>query len=139
MFVFLSTFETTVVNDVEPVVFNASSPLSNRVVFISIDGLGQRILWNSPQKHIPFLMWVNSFLSYTLTLDIFTFFVRFSRNITKSGGEYGFVEAEAPTETRPRHVAMLAGFNEDIANIKSGKNSKTLAFTPLFLQFKHAF
>ncbi|KAM3181216.1 hypothetical protein ACTXT7_014806 [Hymenolepis weldensis] len=32
-------------------------------------------------------------------------------------GVMGIVQAEAPTETRPRHVALLSGFNEDLFNI----------------------
>lgn len=36
----------------------------------------------------------------------------------------GLVKTDAPTETRPRHVALLAGFNEDIFNIRNGTNSK---------------
>ncbi|VDM30753.1 unnamed protein product [Hydatigera taeniaeformis] len=31
----------------------------------------------------------------------------------------GLVKADIPTETRPRHVALLAGFNEDIYNIRN--------------------
>lgn len=37
--------------------------------------------------------------------------------MAETKGVMGIVKAEAPTETRPRHVALLSGFNEDLFNI----------------------
>uniref|UniRef100_A0A915EW50 GPI ethanolamine phosphate transferase 1 n=1 Tax=Echinococcus canadensis TaxID=519352 RepID=A0A915EW50_9CEST len=100
--VFLSSFESFIVNDVHPVKFNSSPPLAKRVVFITIDGLGEHILRRTKHKYVEFLTW----------------------------GQMGLVKAEPPTETRPRHVALLAGFNEDIFNIRNGTVKPLIAKIP---------
>lgn len=44
-----------------------------------------------------------------------------NRQMAKTEGLMGIVKAEAPTETRTRHTALLAGFNEDLFNLWGGK------------------
>ncbi|EUB55793.1 hypothetical protein EGR_09359 [Echinococcus granulosus] len=56
--VFLSSFESFIVNDVHPLKFNSSPPLAKRVVFITIDGLGEHILRRTKHKYVKFLTWM---------------------------------------------------------------------------------
>ncbi|KAH9283554.1 hypothetical protein ECG_03652 [Echinococcus granulosus] len=60
--VFLSSFESFIVNDVHPLKFNSSPPLAKRVVFITIDGLGEHILRRTKHKYVKFLTWVFLYL-----------------------------------------------------------------------------
>lgn len=56
--VFLSSFESFVVDDVELVKLVNSPPLAKRVVFITIDGLGAHILKETKHNYAKFLTWV---------------------------------------------------------------------------------
>uniref|UniRef100_A0A5K3FEZ0 GPI ethanolamine phosphate transferase 1 n=1 Tax=Mesocestoides corti TaxID=53468 RepID=A0A5K3FEZ0_MESCO len=94
--VFLSTFESQVVLDVEPVAFVVSPALAKRVVLVVIDGLGMHAFMENKMSEDSFLM-----------------------RISSSKGQVGVVRADVPTETRPRHVALLAGFNEDASNLRN--------------------
>ncbi|VUZ40331.1 unnamed protein product [Hymenolepis diminuta] len=92
--ILLTTFNSSIPNYVEPVGYTKMPPFSKRVILISIDGLAIHILQTSEQNRISFLM-----------------------RMAETKGVMGIVKAEAPTETRPRHVALLSGFNEDLFNI----------------------
>ncbi|VDK84251.1 unnamed protein product [Dibothriocephalus latus] len=53
-------------------------------------------------------------------------------NITREYGISGVVKANSPAESRPRHTAIFAGFEEDIANIKSGWSKSVQPFESVF-------
>ncbi|BHF64318.1 hypothetical protein SprV_0200732000 [Sparganum proliferum] len=98
--VFRVTYDSALQSTV-PTTWAAGAPISKIVVIIIIDGLGQRA-WDYTISNRSSML----------------------KNITRKYGISGIVKANAPTESRPRHTAVLAGFEEDIANIKTVSLSK---------------
>lgn len=113
-------FQSPIIQGIDTVEFT-NKPLAKRVVFIVSDGLradmafGQRVRDSSGQLHPN---------------------MPFSRNILKSRGSFGVSKTRMPTETRPGHVAMLAGFYEDISAVTKGWKVNPVDFDSFLNQAK---
>ncbi|XP_018650311.1 hypothetical protein Smp_065130.1 [Schistosoma mansoni] len=75
---------------------NISAPTTH-VIFMVSDGLRADKIFSQDMKYTPFL-----------------------RDVLLHRGLWGVSHTRVPTESRPAHVAMLGGFNEDVASITKG-------------------
>ena len=115
-------FLTPLVHNIEPTYVNFTAPAS-RLVIIVADGLrgdrlfeledvlGEGDIKAARAPRAPFL-----------------------HSIAKSEGRWGISHARPPTESRPGHVALLAGFYEDPSAITKGWQANAVEFDHLLHQ-----
>ncbi|XP_044733574.1 GPI ethanolamine phosphate transferase 1-like [Chrysoperla carnea] len=89
-------------------------PPAKRLVLISVDGLRAQSLYNYSALH-----------SCPIRNDID---VKYLKEIIDNGYAWGISYARVPTESRPGHVAMLAGFFEDPNAIMNGWKDNPVDF-----------
>ncbi|CAG9538509.1 unnamed protein product [Cercopithifilaria johnstoni] len=90
--------------------------LADRLVIFSADGLRADTFFNHPEKS-PFL-----------------------HDIINSGkGCWGVSVSHVPTESRPGHVAMLAGFFEDVSAVARGWKYNPVPFDSIINRSREAF
>ena len=106
-------FLTPLVHDIEPTKADFAAPASRLVVIVA-DGLRADRLFEMEDDRTPR--------------------APFLHGIAESHGRWGISHARPPTESRPGHVALLAGFYEDPSAITKGWQANAVEFDHLLNQ-----
>ncbi|KAJ4892628.1 transferase [Raphanus sativus] len=112
-------FKTPIVHGMDPVPPRFSLPPAKRLILLISDGLRADKFYEPDvdgNYRAPFL-----------------------RNIIKNQGRWGVSHARPPTESRPGHVAIIAGFYEDPSAVTKGWKANPVEFDSVFNQSRHTF
>ncbi|XP_045490334.1 GPI ethanolamine phosphate transferase 1 isoform X1 [Pieris rapae] len=101
-------FKSPIVKNVSPY-HPSHEPLTDRLVLFVVDGLR-----------------AESFLNYTT--------MPYLRSIANNKGRWGISNTRVPTESRPGHVAIIAGFYEDPSAVAKGWKENPVDFDSVFNQ-----
>ncbi|XP_073018983.1 uncharacterized protein [Primulina eburnea] len=111
-------FKTPIVHGMEPVKPRFSAP-AKRLVLLIADGLRADKFFEPDSDgnyRAPFL-----------------------RSVITERGRWGVSHARPPTESRPGHVAIIAGFYEDPSAVTKGWKANPVEFDSVFNRSRHTF
>ncbi|KAF3609207.1 hypothetical protein DY000_02051703 [Brassica cretica] len=112
-------FKTPIVHGMDPVPPRFSHPPAKRLILLISDGLRADKFYEPDADgnyRAPFL-----------------------RNVINNQGRWGVSHARPPTESRPGHVAIIAGFYEDPSAVTKGWKANPVEFDSVFNQGRHTF
>ncbi|KAE9550835.1 hypothetical protein FO519_005963 [Halicephalobus sp. NKZ332] len=119
-FLFYSIFDiyyqSPLVKGTKPHPITNGAGLAKRVVVFSADGLRSTALFANPE--------LSTFLHGI---------------IREGSGVWGISKSHVPTESRPGHVAMLAGFYEDVSAVTLGWKHNPVKFDSVFNQSRFSY
>ncbi|XP_022879422.1 GPI ethanolamine phosphate transferase 1 [Olea europaea var. sylvestris] len=111
-------FKTPIVHGMDPVTPRFTAP-AKRLVLLIADGLRADKFFEPDSDgnyRAPFL-----------------------RSVIKERGRWGVSHARPPTESRPGHVAIIAGFYEDPSAVTKGWKANPVEFDSVFNRSRHTF
>ncbi|OON16896.1 hypothetical protein X801_07277, partial [Opisthorchis viverrini] len=106
--IFPAYYTSPLVHGSGPIPMNITPPATH-LIFIVMDGMRADILFRYPMEDTPFL-----------------------RDILLHQGAWGLSHTRAPTESRPGHVALFAGFYEDPSALATGWKTNPVEFDTVF-------
>ncbi|XP_040930166.1 GPI ethanolamine phosphate transferase 1-like [Gossypium hirsutum] len=134
-------FKTPIVHGMD-LVSPRFSPPANALFFLLIDS--EKWLVEFDANLAILLIETKNLLADGLRADKFfepdleaNFRAPFLRNVIKNQGRWGVSHARPPTESRPGHVAIIAGFYEDPSAVTKGWKANPVEFDSVFNRSRH--